>query len=90
MSLLRRARAILCLGGIAWEAMLRHLLRRGLAIPRPRPRFAHAATARIEGAPVLLGSYHVSQQNTQTGRLTPAMMDGVLRDVRNLLGSENS
>jgi uracil-DNA glycosylase len=73
------ARVILALGAIAWEAALGHLARRGLAVPRPRPRFGHGAELRLPGAPLLLGSYHVSRQNTQTGRLTPAMFDAVLR-----------
>lgn len=80
-------RVVLALGAIAWEAYLGHLERRGVELPRPRPRFAHGARApSIEGSPVLLGSYHVSQQNTQTGRLTPAMFDRVLRQAVTLAG----
>jgi len=79
LAVLSGARAILALGAIAWEAALGHLARRGLAIPRPRPRFGHGAELRLPGAPLLLGSYHVSRQNTQTGRLTPAMFDAVVR-----------
>lgn len=71
-------RVVLCLGAIAWEAALRHLAHRGHALPRPRPRFGHGAELRLPGAPLLLGSYHVSRQNTQTGRLTAAMFDRVL------------
>ncbi len=71
-------RVVLCLGAIAWEAALGHLQRRGLELPRPRPRFGHGAELRLPGAPLLLGSYHVSRQNTQTGRLTRAMFDRVL------------
>jgi uracil-DNA glycosylase len=51
---------------------------RGIAVPRPAPRFAHGAEVSLPGAPWLVGAYHVSQQNTQTGRLTPAMFDAVL------------
>jgi uracil-DNA glycosylase family 4 len=75
-------RVIVALGAIAWRASLDHLARRGVALPRPLPRFAHCAAVRIPGAPLLLGSYHVSQQNTQTGRLTPAMLDAVLAVAR--------
>lgn len=69
---------IVALGAHAWESTLGHFERRGLAIPKPRPKFGHGAEARVEGAPLLLGSFHVSQQNTQTGRLTPAMFDAVI------------
>ncbi len=71
-------RAVLALGAVAWGAVLAHLARRGLALPRPRPRFAHGAELRLPGAPLLVASYHVSRQNTQTGRLTPDMFDRVL------------
>ncbi len=74
---LGRARVLLALGSIGWKACLDHLAREGAQLPRPRPVFAHAAEVSI-GRFVLLGSYHVSQQNTQTGRLTPAMFDAVL------------
>lgn len=76
---LLRPRAVLALGAIAWSAFLDHLSRRGVTLPRPRPRFAHGAELALAGQPVLLGSYHVSQQNTQTGRLTPAAFDAILR-----------
>ncbi|HEU4384353.1 MAG TPA: uracil-DNA glycosylase [Anaeromyxobacteraceae bacterium] len=71
-------RVVLCLGSIAWQAALSALRRRGFALPRPMPRFGHGAELRLPGAPLLLASYHVSRQNTQTGRLTPAMFDQVL------------
>ncbi|MFL5301357.1 MAG: uracil-DNA glycosylase [Anaeromyxobacteraceae bacterium] len=69
---------LLALGAIAWEAALGALERGGAAVPRPRPRFAHGAEIALPGAPALLGSYHVSRQNTNTGRLTPAMFDAVV------------
>lgn len=77
LSALHRARVLVALGSIGWKACLDHLARAGETIPRPRPPFAHAAEVKV-GRFVLLGSYHVSQQNTQTGRLTPAMFDAVL------------
>ncbi len=75
---LSAARVIVCLGGFAWESALRVL---GAA--RPRPRFGHAAEAPA-GPLVLVGSYHVSQQNTFTGRLTESMLDAVFSRARKL------
>ncbi|HZH24430.1 MAG TPA: uracil-DNA glycosylase [Solirubrobacteraceae bacterium] len=79
LELLERARVVVCLGGFAWDSGLRQLAP-GL---RPRPRFGHAAEARAGGL-TLLGCYHPSQQNTFTGRLTPAMLDAVLERAREL------
>ncbi len=76
---LLKPRAVLALGAIAWASVLGLLRARGIAVPRPAPRFAHGSEVALEGAPVLIGAYHVSQQNTQTGRLTPAMFDAVLQ-----------
>lgn len=77
-ALLPRLRVVLALGGWGWDAWLR-----ALGAPRPWPRFGHGAEARVEGV-TLLGSYHVSQQNTFTGRLTPAMLDAVLARAREI------
>ena len=77
--LLREKRVILALGGIAWNAALALAARNGCATPRPRPAFGHGAEHPLCPGLTLLGSYHVSQQNTFTGRLTPAMFDAVLR-----------
>lgn len=77
---------ILCLGSIGWDATLAAARSLGWDVPRPKPRFGHAATAVLtppDGAPVrLVGSYHVSPHNTFTKRLTPEMLDEVLRSVR--------
>jgi len=78
---LGRVRVLLALGAIAWETCLGHLVRIGRELPSPRPRFGHGAELRVPGGPVLVGSYHVSRQNTQTGRLTPAMFDEVVGRV---------
>jgi uracil-DNA glycosylase len=75
-------RAILCLGGFAWDGALRLLRQAGHALPAPRPRFGHGASAVIAPGLTLLGSYHPSQQNTFTGRLTEAMLDDVLAAAR--------
>jgi uracil-DNA glycosylase family 4 len=78
LAALRDAQVIVALGAIAWNAALAHLSREGAPLPRPRPRFGHGAELRVAGGPLLLGCYHPSRQNTQTGRLTPAMLDAVL------------
>jgi uracil-DNA glycosylase family 4 len=75
-------RVVLALGGYAWEAALAAASRQGWTVPSPRPRFTHGAStslARQDGPPVtLLAAYHVSQQNTFTGRLTEAMLDEIM------------
>ena len=76
LELLARLRVIVCLGSFAWDAALRTLATLG-HVARPKPRFAHLAEANV-GPYVLLGSFHPSQQNTFTGRLTPSMLDSVL------------
>ncbi len=81
LSLLPRARVLVCLGGFAWDAALRVLPHAD--VPRPRPKFAHGAVTAIGGY-TLLGSYHVSQQNTFTGRLTEPMLDDVFTRAREL------
>ncbi|HEY3817063.1 MAG TPA: uracil-DNA glycosylase [Polyangiaceae bacterium] len=79
--LLPEARVYVALGAIAWRAVLDHHGRTQGAVPRPRPAFAHGAVAAL-GPRWLVGSYHVSQQNTQTGKLTPGMFDRVLEEAR--------
>jgi len=86
LGLLGEARVWVALGAVAWAAALKELARAGHPLPRPRPRFGHGAELRLEGGPALLGCYHPSQQNTQTGRLTPAMLDAVLARARALAG----
>ena len=73
---LLQPRVILCLGRFAWDAALAFL-----GAPRPKPAFGHGATAEVGGV-LLVGSYHVSQQNTFTGRLTETMFDEVLTLAR--------
>ena len=81
LAFLPRVRVLLALGAIAWRACLDHLARAGFPPQVPRPRFAHGAVLHV-GDLVLLASFHVSQQNTQTGRLTPAMFDAVLASAK--------
>lgn len=74
-------RSICCLGGIAWDAVLAAARRLGWGVPKPKPKFGHSAESSLDadGHVIrLVGSYHVSQQNTFTGRLTEAMLDEVL------------
>ena len=70
-------RAVVVLGGFGWQALLPALHAAGWPVPSPRPRFGHGVHVEIAGLHVY-GCYHVSQQNTFTGRLTPAMLTGVL------------
>lgn len=87
LALCRSAKVVLCLGGVAWDAVLAALVRNGLERPRPKPRFGHGAEADLgPGAPRLIGSYHPSQLNTNTGRLTAPMFDAVLARAKRALG----
>ncbi|MGB1223795.1 MAG: uracil-DNA glycosylase [Mycobacterium sp.] len=73
-------KAVVALGGFAWQVVLAMIRRTGGSVATPTPKFGHGARAALTtpGGPVqLLGCYHPSQQNTFTGRLTPAMMDDV-------------
>jgi uracil-DNA glycosylase len=76
---------VVALGRIGFDAYLRLLKRRGI-VPAPRPQFGHGAVNRLgDGLPVLVGSYHPSRQNTNTGRLTARMMSDVFRTARRLV-----
>lgn len=81
---LERLRVLVALGAFAWDGALRALSALGHPT-RPRPRFGHAAEASV-GPFVLLGSYHPSQQNTFTGKLTPQMLDAVFERAAELAG----
>jgi uracil-DNA glycosylase len=81
LDLLKGCRVVLALGAIAFDAYLGYLARRGRPV-RPKPKFSHGLE--VGASPALLASYHVSQQNTQTGRLTAAMFDAILERARKL------
>jgi uracil-DNA glycosylase len=82
LDLLRRVRVIVPLGSFAWDAAIRTLAAKG-ADARPKPRFGHLAEAAV-GPYVLVGSYHPSQQNTFTGKLTEPMLDAVFTRANEL------
>lgn len=75
-------RAVVVLGAFGWQSLLPVLGANGWTVPRPRPKFGHGASVDLTGPAGSLhmfGSYHVSQQNTFTGKLTPPMLEDVLR-----------
>jgi uracil-DNA glycosylase family 4 len=82
-------RVIVCLGGFAWDAAWAAMRAAGFTLPRPKPKFGHGAEVTLAVPPgygggrwLLLGCYHPSQQNTFTGRVTPAMLDDVFMTAR--------
>jgi uracil-DNA glycosylase len=81
-------RVLVALGGFGWQVGLGALAEAGWRLPRPRPKFGHGARATLgDGAGKaldVLGCYHVSQQNTFTGKLTPAMLRDVLGTAKEL------
>jgi uracil-DNA glycosylase family 4 len=79
LALLDGVQVIVALGGFGWDAALA-----AVGGVRPKPRFGHCAETVLPDGRVLLGSYHPSQQNTFTGRLTEAMLDDVFRRAREL------
>ncbi len=83
LALLSRVRVLVALGAIAWESSFRTIAALTGDDARPRPAFGHGAVARA-GGHVVLGSYHPSQQNTFTGRLTAPMLEAVLRQAQEL------
>ncbi len=83
IAVLPSLKVVLALGAHAWRASIEALAAHGMPRPRPLPAFGHGAEVRL-GRFLLLGSYHVSQQNTFTGRLTPAMLDAVLKKARGI------
>jgi uracil-DNA glycosylase family 4 len=80
-----RPRVIVVLGGFGWTALWPALAELGIAAPIPRPVFGHGAEVHLPGV-TLLGCYHVSQQNTFTGRLTEVMLDDVFARAVELAG----
>ncbi len=85
LEVLDRLRVVVVLGGVAHAGFLAAERVRGEMVPRPAPRFAHLAEHRLPSGLMLLCSYHPSQQNTFTGRLTRPMLDAVFARARTLL-----
>jgi uracil-DNA glycosylase family 4 len=86
-----KPRAVLALGKIAWDAYLEILKQSGVIASRAAFQFAHGAEAKLPGGgATLFGIYHPSQQNTQTGRVTPAMYAQVLQRIRRFLSNQDS
>lgn len=89
LELLKNAKVVVALGKVAFDAYLGALAAQGAALPSPRPKFGHCAVCQLDGGATLLASYHPSQHNTLTGRLTPEMFDNVFALAREIL-AENS
>ena len=83
--LLEGVRVIVCLGAVAYGEVVRLVAGMGYPVPPPRPRFAHGLVVET-GGPTVVCSYHPSQQNTFTGRLTEEMLDGVFAAARDRFG----
>lgn len=80
-------KVVVALGAFAWASWWPAMSAvYGLKAPVPRPKFGHGAQINMPGVPVLLGCFHVSQQNTFTGRLTPAMLDEVFARAKAVAG----
>lgn len=85
LAALPRVEVVVALGKIAHDGFLAALSAAGQPVPRPRPRFAHGSGSRLPSGQWLLASYHPSQQNTFTRRLTVAMLDDVFDASRRVL-----
>jgi uracil-DNA glycosylase family 4 len=85
LRLLRHVRVVVALGKIGWDAYLRTRREAGQAVPRPLPRFGHGVSARMPADNIaLLGSFHPSQQNTFTGKLTRPMLRAIFVKARRM------
>jgi len=82
LSLMPDLRVVVALGQFGYAQTLRILGQAGLPVPRPRPRFGHGVEVPLKGGPVVIGSYHPSQQNTFTGKLTEQMFDSIWARAR--------
>lgn len=87
---LARDPVVVCLGSFAFASVWRTLGKLGMPLPRPRPKFRHGVEAELRGSrrTRLIGSYHPSQQNTFTGKLTESMFDAIWSRVSALLEAD--
>lgn len=85
LAALANVRVVVALGRIAFDTYWRVMAGRGVVV-RPRPAFGHGVVYRPAGAPAIVASYHPSRQNTNTGKLTPRMLESVFRKARSLIG----
>jgi uracil-DNA glycosylase family 4 len=85
LQLLKNVRVVVALGKIAFDSFLKAYQENGGTIPKPRPQFGHGSIARLADNLTLLGSYHPSQQNTFTGRLTREMFSSVFEKAKRVL-----
>lgn len=86
LGLLLNVRVVVALGHAAFREVLSVFRQKGLKLPSPLPRFRHGATYRLDGGPILIASYHPSQQNTFTGRLTREMLNDIFAKAGACLG----
>jgi len=88
LALLTNVRVVVALGRIGFDAYLNYLRRRGELTSKKDYQFAHAAKYAIPGGKILLASYHPSNQNTQTGKLTEKMFRKIFEEARKLVATE--
>jgi uracil-DNA glycosylase len=86
LQILNKVRVVVVLGRMAWHAYVLARMELEWPVPKPRPNFAHGVSHRLDDQTTVITSYHPSQQNTQTGRLTEEMFDEVFARARELLG----
>ncbi len=89
-TLLSNVRIVVALGRIAHDTYLQVRKEQGLAVPSPRPRFGHGSVYRFPEGVTLVGCYHPSQQNTQTGRLTREMFENIFAKIRTMLEGDEA
>ncbi|HZD39711.1 MAG TPA: uracil-DNA glycosylase [Terriglobales bacterium] len=85
LKIFREVKAVIVLGKVAFDSFLTAHQENGGTVPRPRPKFGHGVTVKLDDGPLLLCSYHPSQQNTFTGRLTQPMFQSIFDRARTVL-----